>query len=235
MELSNLNPEEFRNLAQGFQAIIISIAAIIGTAWGIIKLYASKELDKSRLETLSLKKEYERRQGLSGEISVQIGEPSQNNSTPIFFKCEIKNESSETHILDWENYPMKIALISETNKWFGIQPEIEAKLVDAYLSPNKNKRYWAIHHTLTLLPYSSKTLSFYWECKKPGIYLASVSSKMPKSIVRFIKRTDEDNKFAEAIQTLSSEFPDTFNDELEFSISEYFQVIEPRDSGEQFS
>ena len=59
MDKFNISSEEFKNIAQGIQAISISIAAIAGGIWGMLKLYMSKELDKSKIEALQKKKEYE--------------------------------------------------------------------------------------------------------------------------------------------------------------------------------
>ncbi|MDR7122374.1 hypothetical protein [Rheinheimera soli] len=115
--------EEFKNLAQGIQAILIAIAAIIASGWAVYTFRsllsvqkATIELEKIQTELIKHKAELSRIQKeLESKPMVQISvEPSLlkgNNNLFIRVKITFENTGNTQEFIDWEKSSITAALV----------------------------------------------------------------------------------------------------------------------------
>jgi len=219
-----MDPEKFNTLAQGIQAIAVSIAAIIGVVWGILKIHLSNELKKARLETRKLNKELEKREGIEPEIDVQFGSHLTNGSIPVFLNLTMINKSAEVHVLKWEDlFPITISSLESLPNEYKFRLNPVSRLCYSWGLYKNKDYYWTIDKTTTFLPYQTRKLSFYWECKRTGIYQASVSFKLSDKLYAYIHKKGEEECFERVKKNLSKgDLP--LHKDMNIAISKYFQV-----------
>ena len=218
--------EDFKNIAQGIQALGLFIAIICGGIWTVFKLISSKELDRARFEAQKLKKENSRKKGIEGLIKIDKGQRIENNLIPIFIEVELENKSSETHTLDWNKWPIKIARveINNSNGYSHYELEPITKLGAIDIKPEGDNYYFSAHTSLSLLPESKKVMRFLWNCPTIGIYLISLSAPLPESLVKYIHTSDVDKKIGSLKKKYEDDLSTNYTHKFMFAISTYFQV-----------
>lgn len=216
--------EKFNTIAQGIQALAVSLAAIVGVVWGIIKLYISKEIKKARLETDRLKKEFEKREGIEAEIDVQLGSTLENGSIPVFLNLTLINKGAEVLVLNWEKlFPMIISSLEPLQNEYEFRLNLVSRLCYSWGCFNDKNYRWTIDKTTSFLPHQTRKLSFYWECKEPGIYQACVSFKLSDNLQKYINDQDEDKYINLARKNLAEgELP--LIEGMNIAVAKYFQV-----------
>ena len=218
--------EDFRNLAQGIQAVGFFVATIAGGIWAVFKLINSKELDKTRSEAILLKSQIERKKGLTGKMNCVIGRGLSNNLTPIFIDVVIENPSTETHTLDWEVFPLKIAKvdISDSDGYSDYTLSPMTKISEIKIkAEGSNSAYGIRTSSTTLLPESKRNMKFLWNCPGDGIYLLCISAPRPKSITDYVHSSDSNgkiNKLKEKYETTDPLYAHRFT----FNISLFVQL-----------
>ncbi|HAI97277.1 MAG: hypothetical protein CL866_06645 [Cycloclasticus sp.] len=220
-----MTPEDFKNISQGVQAIFIALAAGFGGLWAVFKLYSSKELDKSRAEAVKAKKEIELKQGLEGVIKVELGEASENGNVPVLVEVIIENKSSDTHTLDWDGYPLKIAKLDYDDDEISVNYRCTpiSNLQYRSIAPTTAKAYWSAHTSTTLLPFSSHQMSFYWKCKAEGVYLISVTAPLPNSLAKYKEDSDLDKTIHKSKEKYENSL-DNYVHEFRFVTTKIIQV-----------
>jgi hypothetical protein len=216
---------DFRNLAQGAQAVGFLIALLAGGFWAVYILFSSKELLKKRSEAMLLKSEAERRKGLGGSITCKMGKRLSNKNTPIFIDVVIENFSTEIHTLDWNSFPLKIAEVdfdySKEYCEYDVKPI--TKLQEIRINPEGENTYATLTTSSTLLPESKKNLKFLWHCPADGIYLFSISAPLSKTITKYIHENDSDNHITVLRNKNESKLPN-YEHKFDFHLTTYFQV-----------
>jgi len=119
--------EEFRNLAQGIQAVFIAIAAIIASFWAVYTFRSLLSVKKAKAELEKIKIEIEKNEAELELIKRQqdnapmldvIVEPSiigtiEDNDLGIKIKLCLKNTGNTTEYIDWKISNVKAAKFNE--------------------------------------------------------------------------------------------------------------------------
>jgi hypothetical protein len=117
--------EEFRNLAQGIQAIFIAIAAIIASGWAIYtfrSLLSVKkaeaeltkihtEIDKIKLEQIKVQNELKDTPMVLAEIKPFLLGSIEENNLCIHIKLRVQNTGNTPEHFGWGDSSVKAALV----------------------------------------------------------------------------------------------------------------------------
>ncbi|MGF1684834.1 hypothetical protein [Photobacterium minamisatsumaniensis] len=215
-----MDAETFRLIAQGVQAIAITLATLFGGAWAVFKIYSSRELDKSRSEAIKLERELNKKSGFYGDIDIDVGNPVDDKSIPVFFTITIENNTTETHTLDWNGYPLKIASVIQGSNEYRLSRVCELQQI--HIKPVGCDYYHSHSTSKTMFPHSKHRMYFYWNCEQDDIYLACISAPLPKSIIKYIHDSDQDNKISEV--EIEQKNNDNYEHDFDFFIERFFQV-----------
>ena len=165
--------EEFRNLAQGIQAILLSTGMVVGACWAIytfrslLSVQKSKaELEKNRAELERLRMQLEAHPTLSIQVEPSVIGSQSDPPFGIRVKLIMKNVGNTFESVDWSKSSIKGAKVqSVTDGRLDLEPTIPA--VFGRLSGDV--------HGETLWPDESATDEAFIPIEEHGLYLVEVS------------------------------------------------------------
>lgn len=120
-----MSPEDFRNIAQGLQAILLSIGALLAGGWAVytfrtlLSVQKAKaelsrleaEFEKTSTDLLRIKKEIENRPSLDVEITPSILGSHGSGEFYINNRINIKNTGNTPEFIDWRKSIIRASLV----------------------------------------------------------------------------------------------------------------------------
>ena len=207
--------EEFRNLAQGIQAIFIIIGAIIASVWALYTFRSTQtvkkssvelnklnaDIDKSRTELAKLKNEQDSTPMVSVELAPCLLGSIEENDLHIRLKIHLKNIGNTSESVDWTKSKIMAAIVES--------------VVDAKLNLSS-----AIHGAIGQIEINTKGL-FLW----PGEtsldeFLIPISEHNIYVITTIIY------VYGESKEVLADAMSDIFGNYIYYGASTYFDSRE---------
>ncbi|HEY9202630.1 MAG TPA: hypothetical protein VIQ81_13640 [Gammaproteobacteria bacterium] len=168
--------EEFRNLAQGIQAVFVALAAIIASGWAVYTFRSLLSVQKAKIELTKIEKEVEKSsielRKIQNELksnpllniimdASSIGD-IENNSFGLLVKLRLKNIGNTHEIIDWQETWVKASLVS------GVQDE---RLNKSSPISGLIGRIYNVESGHLLLPTEEHCEEFFIPIREHGIYL----------------------------------------------------------------
>jgi len=160
-----MSPEEFRNIAQGVQAILICFAAVFGGIWAILRFGITKELQKAKLEVENLQAEAYKLGGVTCEI--EITHKEYDGKYYAYADFTLINMASRSATYRCDNFPFHVKKVSEVKGGFDFKEISRQQISDP---ASDDKAAWRFATSITFLPNTPVRLSFFCELSKPGNY-----------------------------------------------------------------
>jgi hypothetical protein len=188
-----MTAEDLRTVAEGIQAILISIGVVVGGIWALVRLKLTREIDKAKLEVTQLQRQSLLKKGLQRSIEVALF-PGDQSRIPAIISVHVKNLGAEPYTLDFNNGPMVISRVRPDED--GNHEFMQPKRLDVRRASLVGLRHSTEYGNL-ILPGSSHVFQFYYEFPEEGIYCVEFVYPTPKSLAEHALATEEDGKARE--------------------------------------
>ena len=199
-----MTSEEFRNFAQGVQAIVFSLAAVCGGGWTIWTMNRRSEIRQSELDIATSERELQMKKGFNRSIEVLQGS-ALNGKVPLFIAVTIQNTSTEIYTLDFATPPLCLSLLSPNSDGdheFSLVANLP--LVSCSQKGGMNLRSMQ----QTFMPEQEMTIEFYYEVHDPGTYSVDFVTPVPPSLKAHVFEVEPDQS--------ARVFETTFTDDKHF-------------------
>lgn len=164
-----MTPEDFKNVAQGIQAIFIAFAAIAGGIWALLRFGITRERARAQLELEVLRAETERLKGVGCEFDIRHEE--YNGTFLVYADVTLTNYGSNVLVYRCDNKPFHInrVTVQDNDTWFD-----EVSRLNIEDATPKIEMQVTFATTLALLPDTPVTLSFHYVIQESGSYMFSL-------------------------------------------------------------
>lgn len=164
-----MTPEDFKNIAQGVQALFIAFAAIVGGIWALLRFGITRERARAQLELERLRAETEGLKGVSCELALRHEE--HQGDFFIYADATITNHGSNALVYRCDDRPFHVNRVTIRNDDTWFDEVVRLNIEDATSSPDMQV---AFATTLALLPQTPVRLSFHYALKEAGSYMFSL-------------------------------------------------------------
>src|SRR5206468_824445 len=103
-----MTPEEFRNIAQGLQAIFLSFAAIVGGIWVLLRFGLTRERAKAQLDVEKARAEAHRLRDVSCEITVSHEQTDRSPRYLVYVDATLFNHGPNVRVFRCDDFPFHI-------------------------------------------------------------------------------------------------------------------------------
>ncbi|MCL6272542.1 hypothetical protein M3P19_00895 [Muricauda sp. 2012CJ35-5] len=165
-----LSPEDFKNLAQGIQAILISVVAIIGSAWGILKFKYTREKEKAQHEIDKIKKELQKTQGIKVDIKTEYFKNT--NDYDLIVEIELENPRSTMRVVYTDGHPVLLNRLTSNRKGRYDYKEVAKSGIYSAAPEENYDIQWL--SSICLLPNTPTIFHVPFKVEEPGIYAVSL-------------------------------------------------------------
>jgi len=169
-KVNSMTIEEFKDIAQGIQAIIISVAALSGGIWALFRFGAMKEYQRAQLELENLKVESYRLSGVSADVNISHQKLS-NGKYYVSAEFTFLNYGTNVVTYKCDDYPFHLNKVSIVNEKTVFLEIIRLRVESASSDKGTECRWFT---GLTFFPMTPVTLSFFYEVEESGNYMLSI-------------------------------------------------------------
>jgi hypothetical protein len=165
-----MTPEDFKNIAQGAQAIFLSVASIIGGVWVLLRFGLTRERVRAQLELERNRADTQRLRDISCEMSIRHAQIDHARFL-VYVDATLTNHGSDLRLFRVDDFPFHInrVTIRDGDTWYD---EVVRLRIEGASSERDLQVRWPV--TLTVLPDTPCYLSFHYELDSPGSYMFSL-------------------------------------------------------------
>ena len=156
-----MNHEKFNKITSGIQALVLSVAVIVGGIWTLYTFGSLKQIDKAKTELEQMRRSLRERGILNITLQPSQFRDSKSSRLYVLVKVSIQNTGNRTEVIDWKKsglYATRVDMDGKRQLEFGAVYEAD------YLTP-----LGAIPSS-SILPGQTRTLPFLIPAKEAGIY-----------------------------------------------------------------
>lgn len=186
------SPEDFKNIAQGVQAILISIAAIIGSAWAIVRFRYTREKEKASYEIEKIKRDIQYSRGIHIDLSCDFYKS--DNGYELIVELELKNLGPIVKVYFTEDYPLRLNKIKLNDKNEVEYKEVaRTQLITISADGRKLGQFFT---SVSLFPNTYNRFNRAFKIKDPGLYALSIVLISPEEGLKggFVSEADISEK-----------------------------------------
>lgn len=166
-----MTPGEFRDTAQGLQAIFLSFAAVVGGVWVLLRFGLTRERAKAQLDVENARAEAYRLRDVSCEMAVRCEQGAAPAPYLVYVDATLMNHGSSVRVLRCDDYPFHIDRVTVQNDDTWFDKVVRLRIEHATNETDIQVR-WPV--SLSLFPDTPCRLSFHYELREPGSYMFSL-------------------------------------------------------------
>lgn len=126
--------EDFKNIADGVQSLIVSIGVLIGGAWALFRFRTLKDIEKARADLEKLKRDLLERGHLKVQMEASQFDAPDGSVQYINIILTITNVGNRTEIIRWLDSKVGAALVVRDDGSVRLGPEIRAQIISLYMN-----------------------------------------------------------------------------------------------------
>ena len=187
-----MSPEDFKNLAQGLQAIVVGVAVLIGGAWAAYRFWilrsvakAKEDLEKNQLEQAKLqanisKLQDDLRHRVQGEVSMDIelfGDPVDGEAY-LHVRHTISNNGNRAEFIDLTKASVKAA---------SVVPNTKGTIRIGHIVTGQLLKITGQPISVTLIPRESYTRAYLIPIAVPSVYFVEVRVVLSSASAAVVK------------------------------------------------
>jgi len=163
--------ERFRNLASGFQSIVVAVAVAVGGFWAVFIFDALREADRARLEYERLSQEVRPLRVINVSIEASQLRVNGDPSRYVMVIVQLRNDGRTTERIDWPERPVAITQLKQhPTSGFEFGPVRGTRINSALMGEA------GLSETgLRLMPGVALHRAFVAEVAEPGLYFVEFS------------------------------------------------------------
>lgn len=161
---------DFKNIAQGAQAIIFALGAILGAIWALLRFGITKEGDRANLEVERLKNEAYKLGGIAKSSTVRAFKQD-NGHYLVQIDFVLENRGVHSERCYYREPPVVVSQITHADGDEVFTEVLRKKILVANHDPNSNATF---NVSYVLRPHIPLTLSTSCELAEPGNYMFSL-------------------------------------------------------------
>lgn len=195
-----MSPEDFRNIAQGIQAILISLAALGGALWALFRFSLTKEQQRSRYELEKLRAEAEKSGGVSCDIKISH-QKIDKSRYHVNVEFTLLNHGMSLVTYRCDDFPFHINKISMIEKEVYFTEIARSRIQEASADDDTFARWLT---AITIKPGTPKTIALFYELDSPATYNFALLLGSEK----FMPKSEEDKECVERANEIYQEHKD---------------------------
>lgn len=195
-----MTPEDFKNVAEGVQASLLAIGALVGGVWVLLRFRLTREVQRASIELERMRAEVQRLRGVTGEISV-TSQLTSSQTYYIYMDITLTNLSDHVRVFRVDDFPFHINKVSIEEGDTEFQEIVRLRIEGASMDRETSSRWLT---TLTLLPGTPRRLSLFYELENAGNYLFSLVMEADEPVAV----SPDDRKEIQRVHAIYDEYRD---------------------------
>jgi hypothetical protein len=164
-----MTPEDFKNFAQGFQALFVAFAAIVGGIWVLLRFGITRERARAQLDLERLRVETEGLKGVSCELAVHHEE--HEGKFFVYADATLMNHGSSALVYRCDDGPFHINRVTIRNNDTWFDEVARLNIEEATSNPDMQSTFRV---SVALLPNTPVRMSFHYVLDEAGSYMFSL-------------------------------------------------------------
>ena len=162
-----MSPGDFKDLAQGVQAILLGMSALLGAVWVLLRFALTREQRRAVLELERIRIEAQRLRGISGDIAIKyVGAFA---PYAVYVDVTLTNLGDRVRVFQTDDYPFRVSRATFIYGEVRYTEVARVQLEGASVMGKESD----IFTSITLLPQTPRKCSFFCEVNESGSYLFS--------------------------------------------------------------
>jgi hypothetical protein len=130
-----MNLEDFKNLADSIQSLMVALGVLIGGAWALFRFRTLKDIEKARAELEKARRDLHERGHLKLQMEASQFESTNNSILYINILLNITNIGNRTEIIRWLDSKIGAAPVIHTpDGIMQLGPELSAQNLGLYVN-----------------------------------------------------------------------------------------------------
>ena len=163
-----MTPDEFRAIAQGFQALFLTLAAVVGGIWVLLRFGLTRERARAQLEVENARAEAYRLRDVSCEMVVRCEQVAGSTPYLVYVDATLLNHAANVRVLRCDDFPFHIDRVTIQNNDTYFEKIARLRIEHPTNEMDIQVR-WPV--SLSLFPDTPCRLSFHYELGEPGSYM----------------------------------------------------------------
>ena len=193
-----MSPEDFKNIAQGLQALLIGFAVIVGGVWAVFRFRATKEKEKSELEFERMRLDAKRQGGIDAELSITHKKISDSE---FYLYCDVvfNNYGMYAETLTSHDYSFRVNKVENSGGTLEFE---EVARMHVISSSREKFEKGSFETAFTVRPNTPVRRSLFCVVDSPGNYMVSIEygCSLPKVLLEedndaYAKQIEEYDKY----------------------------------------
>jgi hypothetical protein len=156
-----MNNEQFSKIASGIQAIVVSLAVIVGGGWTLYTFGSLQQVERARTEVEKLRRSLLERGVLVITLRPSQVKSAQPSTRYVLVDVAVQNQGNSTEVIDWSKSGLRLTKV-DVDRGGGLA--FGQTLDVGYSLPGR------LVQSSSILPGQTRGLAFLVPLQQPGVY-----------------------------------------------------------------